>query len=285
MSDAHGSLGSVHLGRLVSIWRYPVKSMQGESIDHALLDGAGIAGDRRLAVRDLGTGRIVSAKAPRLGRALLDCRAVHDLNGDVIVTVDGRDHRVGDDPAALDAALTAVLGRPAALVTVGNDSETYASEWPEIEGMALSGIELDLPMPPESFADVAPLHLLSTASLHHVASLLPDAVVDHRRFRPGIVVDVAGSGDGSAGFVENEWVGRPARVGAASIAIGAATPRCVMTTVAQPGLPAEPGVLRTLAAANRRDYGGFGMFACLGVYATVTAGAEIRVGDELVLTG
>lgn len=281
MSTTHGSSSTDSLGRIDSIWRYPVKSMQGEMLDRVTLDSSGIAGDRRFAVRDLTSGRIVSAKAPRLGRALLDCRAVHDADGRVIVTVDGVEFRVGDDDAAIDTALSNVLDRPVSLVSLGRGDETYASEWPAIEGLALSGIEMDLPMPNDSFADVAPLHLLTTSSLHHVASLLPDAAIDHRRFRPGIVIDTGAAGDG---FVENDWADRPARLGAATIAFGAATPRCVMTTVAQPGLPADPRVLRTLAATNRRDYGGFGMFACLGVYAGVTAGAEIRVGDELVIS-
>ena len=37
---------------LVRLWRYPVKSMQGEPLEHALVDGHGIVGDRRFAVLD-----------------------------------------------------------------------------------------------------------------------------------------------------------------------------------------------------------------------------------------
>ena len=57
-----------HLGRLR---RYPVKSMLGEDLDEVAVTERGLWGDRRLAVVDRATGRVASAKHPRLWRDLL----------------------------------------------------------------------------------------------------------------------------------------------------------------------------------------------------------------------
>lgn len=265
-------------GRICEIWTYPVKSMQGIQLDGARLDAAGIAGDRRLAVRDLVTGKILSAKAPSLGRALLACHARHHEDSDqVVVTVGGRDFLHLDHAADLADALSTLLGRPAALAHSGAEGEVYASEWPELDDMALSDVEMDLPMPSSSFADVAPIQLLTTASLARLATLAPGSDLDVNRFRPSMVIEVEGDG-----FVENGWVNQQVRIGDATLRFGPASPRCVMTTLAQPGLDEDRSVLRTLAAHNKLDYSGFGNFACLGVYADVTTAGTVHVGDEIV---
>jgi uncharacterized protein len=62
------------VGTVATINRFPVKSMQGEALDEALVDENGIAGDRTWALRDVETDKLVSAKRPRLWRAMLDCR-------------------------------------------------------------------------------------------------------------------------------------------------------------------------------------------------------------------
>ena len=84
-------------------------------------------------------------------------------------------------------------------------------------------------------------------------------------------------------FVENTWKGATATLGSATITFGEASPRCVMTTLAQPGLDDDKNVLRTLATHNKRDFAGMGNFACLGVYATVTTPGTVNVGDTLVV--
>jgi len=268
-------------GRICDIWVYPVKSMQGERATSATLDRSGISGDRQLAVRDLSTGKILSAKAPSIGRALLTCQARQDPGSEqVVVTVGSREFRHVDDSTQLNDALAELLDRPVALAGAGDEGETYASEWPELDDMALSGVELDMPLPSGSFADVAPLQMLTTASLAHLASLMPTADLDLRRFRPSMVIDTVDR----RGFVENHWAAQRVRLGEALLEFGPASPRCVMTTLSQPSLAAEPGVLRTLAAHNKLDYAGFGNFACLGVYADVIEAGTIHVGDELVVS-
>jgi hypothetical protein len=269
---------AANLGRVAELWVFPVKSMQGVRVDRVEVDATGIVGDRRLAVRDLDTGKLVSAKAPSIGRSLLGC-AARPVDDQVIVTVGGVDYGHLDDAVDLDVALSALLGRRCALTGLEGAAETYASEWPEVPGTVLSGLDLDLTTPDTSFVDVAPLHLLTRASLAHLGELLDGADLDVRRFRPGILLD----GVGGDGFVENEWSGTTVAVGSATITFGAASPRCVMTTLAQPGLDADRRVLQTIAAHNRRDYAGFGDFACLGAYADVVVDGSIAVGDGLLV--
>ena len=50
------------------LWRYPVKSMQGERIDAGDVSDAGFTGDRAYALVDSATGKVGSAKHPRPAR-------------------------------------------------------------------------------------------------------------------------------------------------------------------------------------------------------------------------
>ena len=59
--------------KVAGLWRYPVKSMQGEFRDSVVLDNDGVEGDRRFGVLDPASGTIISAKKD--GR-LLEARAM-----------------------------------------------------------------------------------------------------------------------------------------------------------------------------------------------------------------
>lgn len=282
MTAPEASNATPRLGSIAELWRHPVKSMQGEQVDSVELDEHGIVGDRRFALRDLTTGTIVSAKRPRLGRLLLTCRAT--TSGDtVLVTVGDTTYDIHADRGRLDAALADLLEMPVRIDTVGTAPEVYTSEWPDIDGLALSGVTVDLPLHHGSFADLAPLHVLTTTSLHHLRALVPDSTLTIQRFRPGIVIDDHRFADEATSFVENHWSGLRARVGDAELTFGDAAPRCVMTTLAQPGLADDKGVLQAIARHNRRDFGGYGDFACLGAYADVSRSGTVRLGDAIEL--
>lgn len=55
---------------VAGLFRYPVKSMAGESLHHVRLSAAGLRGDRVRALRDPQTGAIVSGKHPQRWRAV-----------------------------------------------------------------------------------------------------------------------------------------------------------------------------------------------------------------------
>ena len=66
---------SERVGTIRALWRYPVKSMLGEDLDAVDLSEDGVVGDRAYALRDKETGKVASAKHPRLWPNLLACRA------------------------------------------------------------------------------------------------------------------------------------------------------------------------------------------------------------------
>ena len=57
---------SERVGTIRALWRYPVKSMLGEELDAADVSKGGIVGDRAYAVVDRETGKVASAKHPKL---------------------------------------------------------------------------------------------------------------------------------------------------------------------------------------------------------------------------
>lgn len=86
------------------------------------------------------------------------------------------------------------------------------------------------------------------------------------------------------GFVETAWQGRSLAVGSVELSIMFTVPRCVMTTLAQGDVPADPGVLRTITALNAVDTFGTGTrYPCVGVYGHVARKGSVRVGDEVRL--
>ena len=92
--------------RVSELWRYPVKSLQGERLDTAEIGADGIAGDRRWALFDVATGAVLTARRdPDLLFAAGRLRAAGGVD---IVLPDGT-------VTADDAVLSDWLGRPVAL--------------------------------------------------------------------------------------------------------------------------------------------------------------------------
>src|SRR5437667_7375255 len=60
---------------VVSLWRYPVKSMMGEELNAADITERGLLGDRAYALVDPSDGKVASAKNPRKWPTLFDFRA------------------------------------------------------------------------------------------------------------------------------------------------------------------------------------------------------------------
>lgn len=270
---------------IAELWRYPVKSMGGERVESLELRVSAIVGDRRWAVRNIETGKIASAKRPRPYGQLLDWSANTHADGSVIVTGPaGRELTVGS--SELDAALTEALGEPVQVMEVEEGrEETYGSEWPVIPGTVLSDVEVDLPVAAltekTSFVDASAVHIIVNQSMAHLASLLDGVMLGARRFRPNIVLD-AHNDSGSGEFADLAWKDLDIKIGKAELRIADATPRCVMTTLAQPGYEQAKSVLQVLAATARKEFD-YGAFACFGTNAEVTSAGTIQVGDTLVV--
>src|SRR6202012_734522 len=104
------------LGDVVTLRRYPVKSMLGEEVPASEVTGTGLAGDRGLAVVSLRSGKVASAKYPRLWRDLLTLSAAARA-GDVAITLpEGK--TVPSRDANVDEVLSGVLDEPVTLTAI-----------------------------------------------------------------------------------------------------------------------------------------------------------------------
>src|SRR5213080_378369 len=139
---------------------------------------------------------------------------------------------------------------------------------------------MESPVPVGSFFDVFPLSVLTTSTLARLDEVRPQSRFDQRRFRMNVIVKTE-----RPGFVENGWVGYKLGLGdGARLNVALLDPRCVMTTLAQDGLPQDIDVLRTLVRHNRQQVSDLGQFPCAGVYAVIAAGGVVRVGDRAVIS-
>lgn len=277
-------------GTVLSLWRYPVKSMLGEELDASAVGDRGLAGDRGYALIDRETGKVGSAKNPKKWPNLFDCRAEFLESPDpqaelppVRITLpDGS--TVSSADADVDEALSQVVRRPVTLSRTPPPEPVLEEQWPDMEGLSPEGLRdtvTDEKMggfeAPGTFFDAAPLLMLTTSTLRRLGELYPSGRFDVRRFRPNIVVELE-----ETGFAENAWIGHPVAVGdEVRVNVVAADPRCVMVTLPQGELPKDPGILRTAAQHNRIDVLDMGRYPCVGVYAAVTAGGTVRRGDRV----
>lgn len=280
----------------MSLWRYPVKSMQGERLESSAIGARGLAGDRAYALIDLETGHVGSAKRPRQWPGVFECRASfleEPSQGNAVPPVvitfpDGSTVRTDDD--AIHERMSDLVGHPVKLASIAPEEPVIEEVWPEVkgpdfygpvhdekeDGEAVIDFRASLAVP-GGFFDLSAIHLVTTNSLDELSKLQAASDFDERRFRANIVVRM----DGEDGFIENDWGGKRVRVGEAVIGVAIPTPRCIMTTLSQGDLPKDAGVLKALADHNRVTIGTMGSFPCVGVNASVSQGGTIRVGDAV----
>jgi uncharacterized protein len=264
---------------VVSLWRYPVKSMMGEELNATEITGRGLLGDRHLALVDPSDGKVASAKNPRKWRNLFDFRGSFvefprsgaRMPPVRIILPDGTE--VTSEDKDLGRILSTALGREvtfaASQESEGGQGEEY---WPDMEGLDYRDTVTAFDLPQGTFFDSAVVHVLTTATIDRLRELYPQGRFEVRRFRPNIVVKPASD---EQGFVEDGWVGHTLALGSdVRLRITGPCPRCVMTTLPQGDLPKDSGILRTAAQNNHVN---------VGVYADVLQGGTVRRGDPVTL--
>jgi uncharacterized protein YcbX len=226
--------------RVVSLYRYPVKSLTGESVTRLEVDQRGCVGDRQWSVRTE-AGKIGSGKNSQRFAAipgLLDVRAF-ERDGRVAVTFpDGSSCFVDDAEAA--ARLSQYVGQPVSFA-----SETSVSHF-----------------------DDGPISLIGQASVDAVTEEQQDEV-DPARFRANIHLATA-----AGPFVEDAWLGRQLRIGTATVQVEMTSPRCVMVNMATADLPAQPGNLTAIGRINNACLGVIAKVMTPGV---ISLGDELTI--------
>ena len=235
--------------RVLELWRYPVKSLQGERLTEAPIDTLGIAGDRRWALFDRDTGLGLTAR--RVPELLFGSARIRGDGSVEVVLPDGT-------VTADDEVLSGWLGRRVELRAADERSEAAPTyETPADEDVPDPTEWLQWEGAPGPFHDSPRirLSLVSTGTL---------GTWDRRRFRANVVLD----GEGEDGLR-----GVEADLGGVRLRFGLPNARCVMPTRPQPGgIARDTSVLKTI----HRERDGY-----LAVRAAVLGSGVVRTGDVL----
>lgn len=281
--------------KISSLYRYPIKSMGGHSLQSTNLDHLGLPGDRCWAVRDEERGGI---KGGKRFATLMNLNA--SLNAEPSAS-----HRSPEATISLPDGTTVLTSDKAVNETLSRAVGAQLTLWPLLPKEAVEhylrtpnnpdqdpeeglrevfGRTKDEPLPdlstfptelmtyespPGTYFDAFPLLIMSQASLDSMQQASNTSTFDVRRFRPNIVVHTDKNG-----FPEEAWVGKTAKLGSATVKFDMVCPRCVMTTHGFSNLPKDPKIMRQLVQQNGGN---------LGVYASVIEPGHITIGDELLI--
>ncbi|MBS1786119.1 MAG: MOSC domain-containing protein [Acidobacteria bacterium] len=237
----------IEVGVIKKIFRYPVKSMAGESLESCLLGWHGLEGDRRFAFRRMeDSGGFPWLTAGRL--PALICYQPFWVGNDAeakpvlqIRTPEGKEFEAGSE--ALRAELADAHGKDVQLMQFkhGIFDEAAVSL---INLSTIQGLEAECGKP-----------------------------LDVRRFRPNLLIE----SNSTVPFAEDEWVGQILQFGSEdgpAISITLRDLRCVMVNLDPDTAESDPVVLKSVARVNE---------VCAGVYATVTKTGVVSVGQKLFL--
>jgi uncharacterized protein YcbX len=254
------------IGKVDSLWRYPVKSMRGEELEELFAGFPGIYGDRVFAFRSSANHKGFPYLTARDQRRLLQYRprfrypdkAARPVN---LVEAESKDA----NPLSADLAeLVVDVDTP--------DEKTLAIDDPTLIDVLRADIDqkhqVTLMKSQRAMTDCRPVSIFSLQSSRQLAEEI-GTQVDKRRFRANVYVDLASA----KGFAENELVGRSIRIGPkVTITILERDARCVMITLDPDTGEQAPAILKKVAQAHD------GM---AGVYGAVLVEGMLHKGDSV----
>jgi len=244
------------------IWRYPVKSLQGEQLGSTEITDA-IPGDRGWGIVDGKTKLLLSAKrVPKL----LEGHA--RIIGDHCIITIGRNEISSQEPD-VNEKLSDWLERDATLTQpISGETKSIEIEWDDgsVEIPEDPNIFEFSTSPGWFFDSSSSLHLIGTATLDLLEKRVGKGSGDVRRFRPNIVVQT------EEPFEENSWVGKNLTIGTVEIHVKKRTDRCIVITRAFDKYPSSRATLRYLSENHDRE---------AGISMGPVKSGVISVGDEI----
>lgn len=220
------SSDAVPVGRVVGLWRYPVKSMGAEVLSESHVSWHGLAGDRRWAfVRD----DVVQSGFP-----WLTLRERGDM---------GRYSPSFTDQSKPDTSPT-VVRTPSGVVLDVADS-ALASE------LCPAGARVIRQS--RGIFDTFPLSLITTQTIHSLGEIVGERL-DVQRFRPNILVEALDD----TPFPEDAWVGRVLRFGSLRMRVDKRDGRCVVITIDPVTAERSPTILRAVVDERQGCLGVYG---------------------------
>jgi uncharacterized protein YcbX len=222
---------------VAELWRYPVKSMAGESLQSLELDERGAIGDRLWAVYDedrkLGSGK--------------HTRRFRRMDG----LLDLQSRLVADAP---------VVTQPGGTVIEGEEALALALDRPNLRLDRESDIR---------HHDAAPIHIITTAGLRWLQEMLPESELDSRRFRPNLVIAAPGMRP-----VEQDWIGNELVIAGVRLTVVGSTERCRMVGAPQQELGDDNRVLKSLGVVSDLQ---FGVYAEVAAPGAISVGEHVAI--------
>jgi uncharacterized protein YcbX len=258
------------VGKIDSLWRYPVKSMRGEEMDELFVGYAGVYGDRLFAFESSTAPRGFPFFTGRDQRQMIRYRARYRNPGKAARPVNlSEAEKLGSGVNPISAHATELM-----IDVETPDGNTFPIDDPALIDNLRLGIdgkhELTLLRSDKAITDCRPLSIFSVQSARKLGEETGGAV-DKRRFRANIYLDL----HSSDGFAEDEFVGRSLRIGSKVIvAVLQRDGRCMMITLDPDTAEKTPAILKAVAQAHE------GM---AGVYGAVLTEGMIRKGDPVEL--
>ena len=256
------------VGKVESLWRYPVKSMRGEELDEAFAGFSGVYGDRLFAFRSSASPKGFPYFTAREQTKLLQYRPRFRYPDKAARPINlSEAESMGANP---------VSANPSELVVDVKtpDGRTLAIDDPALMELVRTDIEqkhqLTLMRSERAMTDCRPFSMFSLQSARQLAEET-GTPMDKRRFRANVYVDLTSA----QGFAENDFVGRSLRIGPkAVVTILERDPRCMMITLDPDTGEKTPAILKKVAQAHD------GM---AGVYGAVIVEGMLHKGDSVEL--
>jgi uncharacterized protein YcbX len=257
------------VGRVESLWRYPVKSMRGETMPEAYVSFSGILGDRLYAVHNSAAATAFPYLTARTRPEMLRYRpffqeAARSVLPSNLAEAEARGP--GLTPLYPDFGDLAVdIETPSGEILGVDDIRLLAALADTSSLGALTMRRSD-----RAITDCRPISLLSMQTIGKISEAVGSSL-DQRRFRENIYLDLSQAG----GFAEDEFVGNRLQMGGkAVVAVLERDIRCKMIGFDPDTLQENSDILRYVA----KNHDGKA-----GVYAAVLVEGAVRVGDEIRL--
>src|ERR1700730_14410074 len=258
------------IGKVESLWRYPVKSMRGQELDEAFAGYSGMYGDLLFAFRSSASHKGFPYFTARDQRRILQYRprfrypekAARPIN---LIEAENK----GANPLSADLEeLVVDVETP--------DGQTLAIDDPALIEMLRAEIDqehqLTLMQSQRAMTDCRPVSIFSLQSAQQLGEET-GTPIDKRRFRANVYVDLASA----QGFAENDFVGKSLRIGPkVVVSVLERDARCVMITLDPDTGEKTPAILKKVAQAHD------GM---AGVYGAVMVEGMMHKGDSIEVLG
>ena len=256
------------VGKVESVWRYPVKSMRGEELDKIFAGFSGIYGDRLFAFKSSASPKGFPYLTAREQRRLLQYRPRFRYSDKAAQPINLTEaESMGANPVSADPSeLMVDVETP--------DGKALAIDDPALMEMLRADIDqkhqLTLMRSERALTDCRPVSIFSLQSARQLTEET-GTPIDKRRFRANVYVDLASDN----GFGENELVGRSLKIGSKVIVrVLERDARCAMITLDPDTSERTPAVLKKVAQAHE---------GTAGVYGAVIVEGMLHKGDSVEL--